>query len=165
MVFFSGTGGFDWHGVDYIGTLAGRLPEFDFHVVGEDGASTGNLFYHGWLSRLEYREILESCHICIGTLALYRRGLREAALKTREYIASGFPIIVNYQDTPEILGQKWCLNLGGLSVFDSEEVVSIVRDFCLEFRDLILDDEQRRLVASDNIERARSDLFKKLASG
>ena len=165
-LFFMGTGGFDWHGVDYIEILASRLPEFDFHVIGEDGTSTENLFYHGWMSRLEYREILKRCHICIGTLALHRRGLREAApLKTREYIASGFPIIVNYQDTPEILARKWCLDLGGLSIFDSEEVVSIVRDFCFEFRDFILDDEQRCLVASDNIERARSDLFRKLASG
>lgn len=97
---FLGTGGYTWHGIDIIADIARRLPFYDFHIVGENGPSSGNLFYHGYLSQDRYQAVMKTVSICIGTLALHRKDMNEACpLKTREYLASGFPVIIGYQDT------------------------------------------------------------------
>lgn len=99
-LFFIGTPNQPWHGIDIIEILAKKLPEFNFHVVGIDGKSKANIQYHGYLSKEKYTKILQKCHICIGTLALFRNNMTEACpLKVREYLAYGFPTIVGYDDT------------------------------------------------------------------
>lgn len=43
---------------------------------------------------------MRNCQVCIGTLALHRKNMTEASpLKTREYLAHGFPVIIGYKDT------------------------------------------------------------------
>lgn len=99
-LFFIGTPNQSWHGVDLIEHLANQLSEFDFHIVGIDGESKKNIFYHGYLEKEKYIDVLKKCHICIGSLALHRINMSEASpLKVREYLAYGYPTIVGYEDT------------------------------------------------------------------
>jgi len=99
--FFIGTEGMPWHGIDIIESLAQKLPQYEFHIVGINKKSElNNLKYYGPMNYEVYIKILEKCHICIGTLALYRNNMKEACtLKVREYLAHGFPVILGYKDT------------------------------------------------------------------
>ncbi len=99
-LFFIGSPGTLWHGVDIIEIMAKNLPTYDFHIIGMEGNNTNNLFWHGYLQKDAYMKILDSCHICIGSLALYRNKMNEACpLKVREYLAYGYPIILGYKDS------------------------------------------------------------------
>lgn len=101
-LFFIGTSNYTWHGVDIVEKIAERIPDYEFHIVGKKGKRKipKNVIYYGELSQDEYVKILGKCQICIGTLALHRTKMKEASpLKTREYLAYGFPIIIGYKDT------------------------------------------------------------------
>ncbi len=100
-LFFIGTDGMPWHGVDIIEKLAENIPEYEFHIVGINRKSKiDNLIYYGHMSYEDYIKILEKCHVCIGSLALHRNKMKEACpLKVREYLAHGFPVIIGYKDT------------------------------------------------------------------
>ena len=98
--FFIGTGGFSWHGIDIIELIASQCPEFDFHIVGQTGTNKSNVFFHGYMTEDRYLEVLRESHVCIGTLGLFRKGMKEACpLKLREYLARGYPVIIGYKDT------------------------------------------------------------------
>jgi hypothetical protein len=52
------------------------------------------------VNAIDLTNLLNNYHIGIGSLSVYKIGLEEATpLKTREYIARGFPIIIGYTDT------------------------------------------------------------------
>jgi len=54
----------------------------------------------GMKSKQEISELLQSCHIAVGTLALYRKSMTEASpLKVRECLMLGLPMIIGYEDT------------------------------------------------------------------
>lgn len=92
--------GLPWHGLDHLVELAKNLPEYDFHVVGESGHNTENVFYHGYKTGVELEEILSKSHIGVASLALERAGISEACpLKSREYFNYGLPCFGNYVDT------------------------------------------------------------------
>ncbi|EIJ2704988.1 hypothetical protein LIR74_005010, partial [Escherichia coli] len=96
-LFFIGTPGQPWHGVDYIEQLASKMKALDFHIVGIDGINHENVYYHGYLDADKYKKILKKCDICIGSLGLHRINMKEACpLKVREYLAYGYPIILGY---------------------------------------------------------------------
>ncbi len=98
--FFMGSPGQPWQGVDLIERLADRLTDFEFHFIGVAGKDIANRHYHGYLSREQYIRVLSNCHVCIGTMALHRKMMAEACpLKTREYLAHGFPVAIGYDDT------------------------------------------------------------------
>jgi hypothetical protein len=99
--FFIGSNGMPWHGVDLIEKIAEKLPEYEFHIVGINKKSRlRNIKYYGFMKYENYIKILKNCHICIGTLALHRKNMKEASpLKVREYLAHGFPTIIGYEDT------------------------------------------------------------------
>jgi hypothetical protein len=98
-LFFIGSPYQPWQGVDIIEKIARKLPDYNFHIVGYEGKNTKNLFYYGFLQEKDYISILKKSHICIGTLALYRKGMKEACpLKVREYLAYGYPVIIGYDD-------------------------------------------------------------------
>jgi glycosyltransferase involved in cell wall biosynthesis len=100
-----------WHGLDRLLQLATRMPEADFHVIGIQEPNTGNVFFHGRLSEVEMRRAYANFDIGIGTLALERKGMREACpLKVREYIAHGLPAIGSYADT-DLSGHSCFLSL------------------------------------------------------
>jgi hypothetical protein len=56
-----------------------------------------------WLgkrTKQEISELLNHCHIAAGTLALYRKSMKEASpLKVRECLMLGLPMIIGYVDT------------------------------------------------------------------
>ncbi|MCP1621164.1 glycosyltransferase involved in cell wall biosynthesis [Pseudomonas sp. SLBN-26] len=155
-LFFIGTPGQPWHGVEHIERLAEALPEFDFNVVGYSGVDRSNLFFHGYLGVERYREIMRRSHICIGSLSLYKNGMQEACpLKVREYIAAGFPVFIGYSDTAFLdCSPAWVLqaDMQGELV----EVRDALRAFCLENRDYVVPPESaKKFVGSDVLEMQR----------
>jgi hypothetical protein len=56
-----------------------------------------------WLgkkSKQEISDLLQDCHIAVGTLALFRKSMKEASpLKVRECLMLGLPMIIGYFDT------------------------------------------------------------------
>lgn len=100
-LFFIATPNQPWHGIEYIVEMSKKLPEYIFNVVGISGTNTSNLFFHGYLNQKAYLEILETCHICIGSFGIHKYGLKESSpLKVREYLAYGYPTILGYKDFP-----------------------------------------------------------------
>jgi hypothetical protein len=93
-----------WHGTDKLIALAGRHPRWGFDVIGPDAADLGgtapaNLTLHPELSTEDYLPILARADIGIGTLAMHRINVAEnPALKVREYLALGLPVIVGCGD-------------------------------------------------------------------
>jgi hypothetical protein len=101
---FIGTDKQIWHGVDKIVTLAKLKPQWNFHLIGISNTDTRyqnlpNIIFHGKLNKMKYEKIYYNADIAIGTLALHRIKMQEAcALKTREYLAYGLPVIIAYDD-------------------------------------------------------------------
>lgn len=104
-IVFLGSSGMPWHGVDKLRTLALAEPKLQFDIVGFQASEfsspfPGNVQFHGALSRVDYEPLLRKATVGIGTLALHRKQMDEAcALKTREYLAYGLPVILGYRDT------------------------------------------------------------------
>lgn len=155
-LFFIGTPGQPWHGVEHIERLAEVLPEFDFNVVGYSGVERPNLFFHGYLDAGQYREIMKRCHICIGSLSLYKNGMQEACpLKVREYIAAGFPVFIGYSDTAFLdCKPAWVLQADMQGEF--VDARNALREFCHENRDYVVPPESaKKFVGSDVLEMQR----------
>lgn len=106
-LFFIGSAGQSWHGVDFIIEMATKFSEYDFHIVGTSAKSTlSNVYYHGYLNKEKYLPILLNSQICIGSLALFRNNMKEACpLKVREYLGHGFPVIIGYEETAFMEGR------------------------------------------------------------
>ena len=163
---FIGSPNQSWHGLDKIIQLARKLgDDFLIHLVGPqekdiaDFNPPSNVIAYGY--RTDYTDILRKCHIAIGTLALHRKKMDEASpLKTREYLACGFPIIIAYEDSsfknlpqpPDFL----------LSVPNTEnniissESIERIRIFCLKNRDRVVShSEIQHLIDSNIFEKKR----------
>jgi glycosyltransferase involved in cell wall biosynthesis len=156
-LFFMGSPDQEWHGVDIIEKLACSLPNFDFHIVGDSGVDTENVFYYGYLAQEQYLKILEKCHICIGTLALYRKNLTEASpLKVREYLAYGYPIVIGYHDTA-FLGKKlppW------VHLVDKEININELEQFVIANANTVITPDELDVISCDIIEIKRLSFFK-----
>ncbi|WP_223068712.1 glycosyltransferase [Paenibacillus caui] len=102
---FIGSPGQPWHGADLIAELARLKPEWSFDLIGLSAEeleqpAPGNMTFHGKMKRSEYQPLLERADVAIGTLALYRKEMKEASpLKVREYLANGLPVIIAYEET------------------------------------------------------------------
>ncbi|RUT33465.1 glycosyltransferase [Paenibacillus zeisoli] len=102
---FIGSPGQAWHGVDAIAELAKARPQWSFDLIGVDASGLPapvpvNMTFHGRLARKDYQPLLERADLAIGTLALYRKQMKEASpLKVREYMANGLPVITAYEET------------------------------------------------------------------
>jgi hypothetical protein len=93
-----------WHGVEKIVDLAWRRPDWEFELIGPDPAHLGrippNMHTYGVLPRERYQPILARCDVGIGGLSGYEKQSREgSALKAREYLAYGIPIVSAVVDT------------------------------------------------------------------
>ena len=143
-LFFIGTPNQPWHGVDIIEKISRELPQFDFHIVGIEGKSNNNLFWHGYLEKDEYLKILNKTHLCIGSLALHRINMQEACpLKVREYLAYGYPIIIGYNDTSfigkELPGWINCMDtsakvdIENIEKFINKNITTIVKHDEIDF--------------------------------
>ena len=116
---FLGSARQPWHGVDKLVDLARALPALQIDVVGytpdelERAAPhpPQNVRAHGRLPRARYAPLLHAADVGIGTLALHRKELTEAApLKVREYLAAGLPVVLAYDDVDlAAAGDPWWL--------------------------------------------------------
>lgn len=126
---FVGSPGQRWHGVDKVLLLARELPEFSFHIIGPEQvpSSPPNVLFHGYVEGDKLSKLYTTADIGIGTLALHRKGMQEAApLKVREYLAYGLPTIIAYDD-PALRGLDCVLRL------PNEEDLSRYADAIREF--------------------------------
>jgi hypothetical protein len=102
---FLGTQSISWHGVDKIKILANRFRSWEFVTYGvkpEDfnGLPPSNIKVLPESPRSVYQRDIFDATVGIGTLALHRKNMNEACpLKTREYLASGLPVVIGYNDT------------------------------------------------------------------
>lgn len=157
-LFFIGSPNVPWHGVDIIEKMAKELPEYDFHIVGMEGKNSENLFWHGFLQKNQYLQILEKCHICIGTLALYRKQMKEACpLKVREYLAYGYPIIIGYEDTAFLnIGlPEWVLQVDSEGQIDLQELKAFIE----KQRDRVVQHGEIKFLGTDLLESLRLQFF------
>ena len=162
-LFFIGSPNNLWHGVDILENMTKKLPEYDFHIVGMEGNNTNNLFWHGYLQKDDYMEILTSCQICIGSLALYRNEMNEACpLKVREYLAYGYPIILGYEDSAFIdtVPPEW------LYVLDTQEKIDYekLKIFIFQQHKTVVQHNQIEQIDTKNLEVKRVKFFKKIQS-
>ena len=106
-------GGASWHGIDriikslenYQGEkkitldLIGNLSECDLKMISESSVNN-QIKIIASVNTNDLNKKLDHYHIGIGTLSAYKKSLNEATpLKTREYVARGFPILIGYTDT------------------------------------------------------------------
>ena len=115
-LFFIGSPGFAWHGVDKISLLARRRCDCHFDAVGLSAEQSTSLpatmTAHGQLSKDCYIHLLLGADVAVSSLALHRDGLNEASpLKTREYLAAGVPVLTAYRDTDFLRGAPFLLQL------------------------------------------------------
>ncbi len=93
-----------WHGLGELEDLVRAFPGWRLDVVGpapdEFRAPPANLTAHGVLGPAAYRPIVAAADVAVGTLGLHRQHMHEASpIKLREYLASGLPAIIGYEDT------------------------------------------------------------------
>ena len=97
--------------------LAAAKPKWVIHAVGvsksmfADGCPE-NIRLPGRLARAEYEPVAARCTVGFGTLALHRKGMEEAcALKVREYLAMGLPVVLGNRDADIPKGAAYSLQL------------------------------------------------------
>ena len=163
-LFFIGSPNQPWHGVDIIEEMSKKLPQYDFHIVGMEGDSSENLFWHGYLQKDEYLKILKKCQICIGTLALERKNMKEACpLKVREYLAYGYPTIIGYEDTAFLENDvDFILKLKGNKV--SDEAIEKIGSFIELVKKMVVTSDLIQNIDIIELEKRRlsfiEDIFK-----
>jgi hypothetical protein len=119
-----------WAGVDKVLELARRFADVQFDIVGWSAEDVGeplppNARAHGFLSRAEYEPLLAGADVAIGTLALYRAGEQQASpLKVREYLLSGLPVVIGYDDADLLELEPWWL----LRIPNTEDSIEIAGD-------------------------------------
>lgn len=114
---FMGSDGQAWHGVDKLVALAKARPDWTIHALGVSekmfpGGRPENIRAPGRLGRKEYEPLVARCTAGFGTLALHRKQMNEAcALKVRDYLAYGLPVVLGYTDVDIANGASYALQL------------------------------------------------------
>ena len=101
-----------WHGYDRMFEGLKRLSDEEctiwIDIIGMEKPKDQQESYSGghrvqWLGVMNQEKIaqhLQQCHLAVGTLALYRKKMKEASpLKVRECLMLGMPMILGYYDT------------------------------------------------------------------
>jgi hypothetical protein len=102
---FIGTPGMPWHGLDKLFAFGSENTDIRIDIAGMeqgevDGKTPENIFFHGYLVGDAYEDVLKNADLAIGTMALHRKNMDEAApLKIRDCAARGIPCILPYTDT------------------------------------------------------------------
>jgi hypothetical protein len=121
-----------WHGVDKLVALATARPDWTIHALGVSeamfpGGRPQNLRAPGRLSQMDYLPVASGCAAGIGTLALHRKSMDEAcALKVREYLAFGLPVILGYTDVDIPKDAPYALHLPNTEMNVAENIDRIV---------------------------------------
>ena len=104
---FAGNPGPPWNGLDKLLLFAKEMPQICIDMIGYDqddlkafGTTPENVICHGFMPVEQVYDVLSHADVACGTLALHRKKLEEnSALKIREALALGLPIILAYYDT------------------------------------------------------------------
>jgi hypothetical protein len=101
-----------WHGYErlFAGLLLnpGLAKRIVVQIIGVDMPASFSwpanhnhqVVWLGKKTKQEISDLLQHCHIGVGTLALYRKSMQEASpLKVRECLMLGLPMIIGYFDT------------------------------------------------------------------
>lgn len=172
-VFFIGSPGYSWHGVDTLCNLASKtIGRLEFHIVGLEAAEVSdapeNVRFYGYLQMEEYVKIARNCAVGMGTLALHRKNLSEACpLKVREYLSAGLPVILPYKETAFISEKpSWVLKIdSSKDDFVPEQVQEIVDFINFNHHYVIPKDEVKPFVDCENLEARRIEFFKQVFEG
>lgn len=168
-IFFIGSPGMPWHGVDILIELAEQLNEVDFDIVGVEESdfpyAPKNVKLHGYLNKREYLGLIEKASATIASLAFYRNNMNEACpLKVREYLACSKPVILPYRDTAfEQKGYPdWVLKLPNSreGILASTDAIKTFLNECNSFK--ITKEEVKKYVHVDYIEKDRLAFFKSI---
>ncbi|AUL41486.1 glycosyltransferase family 4 protein [Bordetella parapertussis] len=159
-----GSLGQPWLGADKVARMAALMPEYDFDVVvpGLKLAGPPNLYCHGALFDADLAARYAATDVALGTLALHRKGMAQAApLKTREYLAYGIPVVGGYDD-PDLDGAAYWLNIGNAED-NIDRNIENIRNFVTQWRGRLPDrgDIESRLGFSGK-ECARLDFFERV---
>jgi len=157
-----------WQGVDKILSMANYFKDYIFYIIGLDGISKDNIKYFGYMSNEESSNIINKCDVGIGTLSLYKQGLKEASpLKTRQYLACGIPIIYAYKDTDVPPDAPFALELENKeNNMDYDKIKNFV-DYVFENKNMR---SEARRFAEEKLdykkkEQKRLDFFQKVLNG
>ena len=159
-LFFIGSPGQNWHGLEKIEFLSKKLHEFEFHIIGVKKEGRANLFYHGYLPFSDAVRIVARADVGISTLSLHYKHMNEACpLKSRQYFAQGLPIIMGYKDVDISQNLPFILKLPnkpsnveeGLDkivrfvrrVFNDSEIRSKAREFAIKYLDVEVKEKSR----------------------
>lgn len=82
------------------------LPPFELHLAGKIDPKSlsrckrlARIKFHETLTSEQLFELYQSMELGIGSLAVTKKGMTQAtALKVREYLAAGLPLVLNYDD-------------------------------------------------------------------
>ncbi len=94
-----------WHGVDRFAQLAAKIPDVRFRLILPDRLGikivpADRVEVVRVRSRSQFHAALATLDAAVGSLALERAGLSEAApLKVRDYVNAGIPTALPYGDT------------------------------------------------------------------
>lgn len=157
-----------WHGLDRLAVIA-RSTSLDVRVVCPEGVAPGvsaelantGVSVIATKSLAEYRSVLLECDAAIGTLALERKKLTEAApLKVRDYVDLAIPTALPYHDTnlsaaskdPAIFPTKW-----------DASYPAALEEWVHGIRGARLAQSTRELVDIDGIEQRRVAMLRRIA--
>jgi hypothetical protein len=159
---FIGTEGHIWHGIDKLLKLAEQTLMYDYHIVGINGISNKNIFYYGKQDSTQIYDLMKKINICIGSLSMSSLGLTEACpLKTREYIASGFPIVIGYNDSAFLNEDILPFWVHKINIDDFK--LNNFTMFCEKYRNYIIDiSDKKNFVSSYKFEKNRIDLINEI---
>ncbi|HVU72465.1 MAG TPA: glycosyltransferase [Mycobacteriales bacterium] len=106
-----------WHGSDELARAARELEGWEVDIVGPTLADCGGtipagVHLHGTLPGEQYLPLLAQADAGIGSLAMHRIGSHEnPALKVREYLARGLPVITACADPDIPADADWALRI------------------------------------------------------
>lgn len=154
-----------WHGLDKIIAAAnvykakkdclpmhihliGQLSQKQLFTLSSIGSAHLEFHTHGLMRPEEYRPILAKCDFGVGSLALERKGLKEAStLKVREMLALGLPVYAGHKDVALMKNCPWARVV-------SEVTLSDLQDFGVSMKKISRDQvrgESSHLIAKADI--------------
>jgi glycosyltransferase involved in cell wall biosynthesis len=142
---FVGNPGQPWHNIErllrsYDTYLASteKKDKFKIHIVGMEKSdikyqtNNENVIFYGYISNSEeLTRVFETADIGIGTLGLYKKNMNEnAALKVREYLFYGLPVIIGYKDVDLSKHLPFVMQVENSDkIIDFSKVIQFYRDF------------------------------------
>lgn len=125
-----------WIGLDLaVDAVKKSRSDFKIHVAGglstnqtEELRRDSRFIVHGYLDATQINSLISTCTIGIGSLALFRNGMKEGnTLKVKEYLKAGLPVFAGYQDVFE----------EGFPYYRNGDIdMDRILDFCKEMEDV-----------------------------